>query len=241
MTTKKEYEQIDKMFANVDSINRLRECREANGYSQRQVAELLNTSQQNIALYENGERTPKVDLIVKLADLYSVSIYYLLGLSNVKSCDMEFQGVCEYIGLSGRAVNNLLFSKSLVDQFGNSYCNAALNHLMERSEFREFSMHLFSLYSIYMRSKQYSNDSVNTPKDIDIIKDFHQNSEVENARQILSEFGYTAITNSGCFDLYLQRASLVLQEAFQDWAKEISNQYRYFAFGIDDLEDGDDR
>lgn len=47
--------------------------------TQKQMAQLLGVTQQTISQYENGQSTPKSDMILKLADRLEVSVAYLLG------------------------------------------------------------------------------------------------------------------------------------------------------------------
>lgn len=58
---------------------RIRDLREDNDLKQRQIAELLNCSQQVYSNYELGQRDIPTDILIRLADFYNVSIDYLLG------------------------------------------------------------------------------------------------------------------------------------------------------------------
>lgn len=60
-------------------MQRLRERREALGWSQRQLAEKADCSQQAIASYEKGDRMPSGDVLVRIARILGVSSAYLLG------------------------------------------------------------------------------------------------------------------------------------------------------------------
>lgn len=57
---------------------RLQEAREACGLSSRDVAEKLNVTQQAVSQWEKGKSFPDVGNLVKLSDLYGVSIDWLL-------------------------------------------------------------------------------------------------------------------------------------------------------------------
>ena len=59
------------------------ELRIINKYTQRQVAEVLGISQPSYIRYENGKAEPSLENLVKLADLYDVSIDYLCGRSDI--------------------------------------------------------------------------------------------------------------------------------------------------------------
>lgn len=58
---------------------RLIEQRKLNGYTQRNLADLLQISQPSYIRYENGSAEPTLENLVKLADCFDVSVDYLLG------------------------------------------------------------------------------------------------------------------------------------------------------------------
>ena len=47
-------------------------------YSQLKVAMDLNISREAISYYENGQRCPNLEMLVKLSDYFGVSIHYLI-------------------------------------------------------------------------------------------------------------------------------------------------------------------
>lgn len=57
----------------------LSDLRKKNGYSQEQLAKLCNVSKSSISHYETGETLPPIDILVKFADIYDVTIDYILG------------------------------------------------------------------------------------------------------------------------------------------------------------------
>ena len=58
---------------------RLKECREACGLSQKAVAATLKVAAPSVSNWESGKTSPTHDNLEKLADLYNVSVDYLLG------------------------------------------------------------------------------------------------------------------------------------------------------------------
>ena len=58
---------------------RMRELREDNDLLQKDIAEILNCTQVCYSRYELGKRDIPTDVLVELADYYSVSIDYILG------------------------------------------------------------------------------------------------------------------------------------------------------------------
>lgn len=63
-------------------MNRLREIREDNDLFQKDIASILNVSQQTYSRYENGEISIDKDSLIKLATYYNTSIDYLLYLTD---------------------------------------------------------------------------------------------------------------------------------------------------------------
>ena len=63
----------------------LRVIREDRGYTQKQIADILETTQQYYSDYENGKRDIPIRIYIKLADFYNVSIDYLAGRTEEKT------------------------------------------------------------------------------------------------------------------------------------------------------------
>lgn len=60
----------------------LKEIRKKYGYSQKDVADALNVTQGSVSAWEQGRWFPDISSLVKLADLYGISIDTLLGRSS---------------------------------------------------------------------------------------------------------------------------------------------------------------
>lgn len=65
-------------------IDRLRELREDHDYTQKEIADILQTTQQVYSRYENGTNEIPVRHIIKLADFYNVSYDYIFGKDKYK-------------------------------------------------------------------------------------------------------------------------------------------------------------
>ena len=63
---------------------RLRDLREDNDLKQKDVAEILNDTQQHYQLYESGKRELPMHHFITLAKYYNVSLDYIAGLTNIK-------------------------------------------------------------------------------------------------------------------------------------------------------------
>lgn len=61
---------------------RIRDLREDKDITQKEMARMLNCSQQVYSNYELGQRDIPTDILIKLAKLHNTSIDYLLGETN---------------------------------------------------------------------------------------------------------------------------------------------------------------
>ena len=63
----------------------IRNLRIDSGYTQKQIAEMLHIKQNTYSQYEIGMLNYPVEVLMKLADFYGVSVDYLLGMTTVKT------------------------------------------------------------------------------------------------------------------------------------------------------------
>lgn len=63
--------------------NRIRDLREDRDLNQTAIAKYLGMSQTGYSKYETGENDIPTQILIKLADLYGVSVDYLLGRTNI--------------------------------------------------------------------------------------------------------------------------------------------------------------
>ncbi len=64
--------------------NRIKEIREDKGYTQKDIAHVLNTTQQQYSKYELGIQIIPLEKLNILADLYNTSLDYLIGRTDVR-------------------------------------------------------------------------------------------------------------------------------------------------------------
>lgn len=63
----------------------LRKIRKQKQLSQLKVAMDLNISREALSYYENGHRSPDVDMLLKMSEYFDVSIHYLIIGENFQS------------------------------------------------------------------------------------------------------------------------------------------------------------
>lgn len=76
---------VMKRGGNMDNYYpRIRDLREDNDLTQKQVADYLNMKQPQYSRYERGLRDVPTDVLIRLAKLYKTSTDYILGYSDKK-------------------------------------------------------------------------------------------------------------------------------------------------------------
>lgn len=65
-------------------MNRIKQLREENSWTQLELAKKLNCAMSSIAMYENGDRKPSLEVLIKLSETFDCSIDYLLGKSSAR-------------------------------------------------------------------------------------------------------------------------------------------------------------
>ena len=64
---------------------RLLALRKERGYTQREVAIYSDITEQTYQNYERMTREPKLEVLVRIADVYHASLDYLVGRTDVKA------------------------------------------------------------------------------------------------------------------------------------------------------------
>lgn len=62
---------------------RLRNLRKAKNLTQTDLAAYLNSAKSTISMYENNKNEPDNDTLIKLGDLFNISVDYLLGRTDI--------------------------------------------------------------------------------------------------------------------------------------------------------------
>ena len=72
----------------VDFGKKLRRLRLQAGLTQAELAKRLNVTKAAVSYYENQERSPSPDVLIKIATIFHVTTDHLLGLSYRKMLDV---------------------------------------------------------------------------------------------------------------------------------------------------------
>jgi transcriptional regulator with XRE-family HTH domain len=75
--------------------------------TQETLAQYLGITRQAVGFYKSGQSSPDFSTLIKIAKYFNVSTDWLLGISDIRSSDTDLQAVCEYTGLSEKAIDNI--------------------------------------------------------------------------------------------------------------------------------------
>ena len=67
-----------------DALNEIQDLRTDADMSQKQLSEILHISQRSYSHYETGSRNIPVEMLIRLANYYDISVDYLVGRTDKK-------------------------------------------------------------------------------------------------------------------------------------------------------------
>ena len=130
---------------------RFEEARKDKGLSIQDVTNATGVHKSMISALENEPKDGKIrdvgySNIVKLAQFYGVSIDWLLGISDVRSPEINLQSACKYTGLTEKTIAEI--RKLCVDGFFNdeNEFSELLEVLFTNGTFRFLLDELFAFY-----------------------------------------------------------------------------------------------
>ena len=68
---------------------KLKELRKSNNLTQQQLAERIGVAKSIIRYYENGERCPSYDVLIKITRIFHVTSDYLLDIHKNRTIDVS--------------------------------------------------------------------------------------------------------------------------------------------------------
>lgn len=67
----------------------LKQLRQKNGYTQKELAKLINSSVSKIGMWETGQREPVKEDLTILAEIFEVPVDYLIGDTNTEVLEIS--------------------------------------------------------------------------------------------------------------------------------------------------------
>ena len=78
-------------------LQRLREYRKNNGFTQKQAAVYFSVTERQWQNYEGGAALPELEKLIEIADYFGVSVDYLLGRSDTPEIDLTLYPIKQKI------------------------------------------------------------------------------------------------------------------------------------------------
>ena len=77
--------------------NTIKELRNKKGYTQKKLAEIINVSDKTISKWEKGLSVPDADMLIKIADIFEVSVSELLGAKIDERKEQDVNAVADQL------------------------------------------------------------------------------------------------------------------------------------------------
>lgn len=115
------YECYNKPFPSI-----LRKLMKENNTTQQELGDAVGKKRQCISYYCDGSSSPDLEAIVKIANYFSVSVDWLIGLSPVRTSNADLKAVCDYTGLSESSIGSIL--RETANEETRTVMNVILGH-----------------------------------------------------------------------------------------------------------------
>ncbi|MBP3855211.1 MAG: helix-turn-helix transcriptional regulator [Ruminiclostridium sp.] len=96
---------------------RLKSLREERGYTQEKLAAVIHVTKNSVSHYERNISLPTIDVLISLADIFDVSLDYLLGRTDYN--------------ISDRILKKQLANKMSVGKFVEKVANLDTTHKLD--------------------------------------------------------------------------------------------------------------
>lgn len=148
----------------------LRELIKDNNTTQEELTAVLNVkTRQSVTGYIDGSTLPTIDKVVALADFFNVSVDYLLGRTGPKTTDPDLRFVCEYTGLSEKAINN-------INKLSPRYTEL-LSDLIASASFEAF-------LTYFIRARDFTGEVKNNSGFKSVLLDYEQDLSLESVMML---------------------------------------------------------
>lgn len=106
---------------------RLKQLRSENNLTQAQLADILGIAKTTLAAYEQGKSEPNIELLIKMADYFCVTVDYLIGKTNC--IHEEYQPISDILGIDEKTIDILKgFSRNKAEYSQLDFLEAIIQH-----------------------------------------------------------------------------------------------------------------
>lgn len=102
-------------MSNIQLAANLRRLRNDHNYTQTQIGEKLNISRQAYSNYETGKRIPDIDMLIRIADIYQVTLEQLITQTCTKTGIINETTGPYYTGMIVESADTIYLSKEEVE------------------------------------------------------------------------------------------------------------------------------
>ena len=83
-------------------MNRIKQLREENSWTQLELSQKMDCAMSSVAMYEKGDRKPSLEFLIKLSEIFNCSIDYLLCKTDIRNPGRQIDDVLNeaMIGMS---------------------------------------------------------------------------------------------------------------------------------------------
>ena len=174
----------------------IREKMEIKGVKQEKIAKELTISPPQISRYIKAEENflnIQVRNLLKIATYFNVSTDYLLGLAQEPTTDKDLNFVCEYTGLSEKAIEKIILNNFKFENV-KSNISIILNKMLESDLFYRMLYEL-DAYIVFNSVKEIDTSNINI-EELDAIR--KKLSEITNETYTLAK--YTHLRDTARFN-----------------------------------------
>lgn len=109
---------------------KIRELREEKGWSQKDLAEKIKSTNKNIWAYENGIAYPNIDTLIRMSKVFQVSVDFIIGNTD----DFGNVVVSAQNGSISHADEKFLNDFYSLDLFEQEYIRSQINAFIKKRE-----------------------------------------------------------------------------------------------------------
>lgn len=231
----------DKRFNNENLKNAI----DKSGMTREQIAAKVGCDTSSITKYYNGDRYPKTDIIIKLAELFNISTDYLLGVTKIETAlktddNTALRISCDYTGLDEKILRllNLRISeyrlmlndeqvKRILNECSTNEEKEKILNQLEHPSYPTFTNELVG----WMLCTNFRNILVCSER----IKDYFSDVDIEHLKFKNTDKALKYKTDSIDFKNMLNGSLFEIQNSFIDFIKKYIDYY-YILNTLNDLE-----
>ena len=102
-------------MANIQLAANLRRLRSDHNYTQAQISDKLNISRQAYSNYETGKRIPDLDILIRIADIYHITLEELIMKPCTGAGVISQNSGPYYIGMEIESTDTIYLTKEEVE------------------------------------------------------------------------------------------------------------------------------